>query len=79
MAAVDGPVRLRPAKKASIATTVETTAMAASQNHPRHPKLRSTPPVTRARAPRVPAAPVITSADSATGASRCTTVSETRM
>nr|AWS27292.1 FunU4 [Streptosporangium sp. KD35] len=79
MAAFDGPVRLSPAKKVSIATTVETTAMQASQSHPDTPKPRSTPPVSRARAPRVPAAPVITSADSTTGASRCTTVSATRM
>jgi hypothetical protein len=35
--------------------------------------------VTTARAPRVPAAPAMTRADSTTGGSRCTTVSATRM
>jgi hypothetical protein len=79
MAAVDGPVRFRPAKKASIATTVETVTMHASQNHPDNPKPRSTPPVNSAPTPRVPAAPAITSADSSTGGIRCTTLSATRM
>jgi hypothetical protein len=79
MAAVDGPVRFRPAKKASIATTVETETMQASQNHPDNPKPRSTPPVNRAPTPRVPAAPAITNVDSTTGGIRCTTRSETRM
>jgi hypothetical protein len=79
MAVVDGPVRRRPAKKASIARTVETTAMHASQNHPGHPKLRSVPSVIDARTPMVTAAPAITSAASSTGGSRCTTVSATRM
>lgn len=79
MAAVDGPVRRSPAKKVSIAVIVETTTMHASQNHPRGANPRSTPPVTRARTARVNAAPAITSADSSTGGSRCTTVSATRM
>jgi hypothetical protein len=79
MAAVDGPVRRRPAKKASIASTVDTATMHSSQNQPRGPKPRSAPPVTAARAARARAAPVITSADSSTGGRRCTTVSATRM
>jgi hypothetical protein len=79
MAAVDGPVRRRPAKKARIASTVETSAMQASQNQPAGRTPRSTPPVTSARMPRVPVAPVITSAVRTTGGSRCTTGSATRM
>jgi hypothetical protein len=47
IAAVDGPVRRRPAKDASAASTVETSAIAASQAQPAGWKAKPTPPVTR--------------------------------
>jgi hypothetical protein len=79
MAAVDGPVRFRPTKNASIAATVDATATHSRHNQPDARESRRTPPVTTARAPKVPAAPAMTRADSTTGGSRCTTVSATRM
>jgi hypothetical protein len=73
IAAVDGPVRRRPAKNASIASTVETIAMHPTQTHPAAANPRSTPPDTPARTASVPAAPVMTSAASVTGGTRWTT------
>ena len=77
--AVVGPTRFSPAKNASIATTVDTTAMQPIQNHPPGSKSRLTPPVTAARTVSEAAAPVITRAESGTGCTWWTVVSATRM